>query len=227
MDKIKFDIITIFPEFFDCFLKESLIKKARAKSLIEINIHNLRDWASDKHKSVDDKPFGGGRGMVMRLEPIYKAVKDIKKKGQSKKKTAVILFSPRGKRFTQKMATEFSSFKQIIMICGRYEGIDERAAKYIADINLSLGSFVLMGGEIPAMAVVEAVSRLLPGVIGKSGEVKERITEKGGFAEYPQYTRPEEFLPKKGEKWPVPKVLLSGNHKKIEQWRKKHSKIIK
>jgi tRNA (guanine37-N1)-methyltransferase len=219
-----FDIITIFPKIFDSFLKESFIKKAQKKGLIKIRIHNLRDFTTDRHKTVDDKPYGGGLGMVLKLEPIYKAVKSIKSKVKSQK-SKVILFTPRGKQFNQKMAYQLSKLDRIIMISGRYEGVDERVAKYIADLQLSIGPYDLMGGELPAMVVIETITRLIPGVIGKPEFLKERVF-KGGFVEYPQYTRPEVFSPKKGVYWKVPKVLLSGNHKKIQEWREKRKKII-
>jgi tRNA (guanine37-N1)-methyltransferase len=221
---LTFDIITIFPEIFDSYLKESLIARARKKKLIKINVHNLRKWTTDRHKTVDDRPFGGGLGMVMKVEPIYKAVKEIKKSTSQRTKT--ILFTPRGRKFNQKMAYQLSKLNQLIMICGRYEGVDERVAKHIADLELSIGPYDLMGGELPAMIVMETVSRLIPGVLGKEQLLKERITKEKGFVEYPQYTRPEVFKRGKGMKWSVPKVLLSGNHKKIEEWRKKHQKII-
>jgi tRNA (guanine37-N1)-methyltransferase len=221
---IKFEIITIFPKIFDSYLKESLIYKAQKKGLIKINIYDLRNWTYDKRKTVDDRPYGGGFGMVMKVEPIYKAISYLKKKGKNKKEK-IVLFTPRGKRFTQKIAYKFSKLDRIIFICGRYEGVDERVAKYIADIELSIGDYDLMGGELPAMIVVESVSRLIPGVLGKKELLEERVS-KNGFLEYPQYTRPEVFEPKKGIKWKVPKVLLSGDHKKIEEWRKKHGKII-
>jgi len=225
---VKFDIVTIFPKIFDSYFKESILNRAQDKGLIKINVHDLRNWTDDKHHTIDDRPFGGGRGMIMKIGPIYRAIKELKPKGKVKrKKTRVILFSPRGKKFTQKIATEFSGLEQLIMICGRYEGIDERVAKKIADVSLSVGSYVSMGGELPAMLVVESVSRLIPGVIGKPEGVKERMSLKGGFLEYPQYTRPEVFEPKKGEKWRTPKVLLSGHQKNIEDWREKHSKVIK
>jgi len=221
---IKFDIITILPEIFNSYLKESLIFRAQKKKLIKINIHNLRDWTLDKHKTVDDKPFGGGLGMVFKIEPIYKAVCDLKK--GKKRKSKVVLFSPRGRKFNQKIAYQFSKLDQLILICGRYEGVDERVAKHIADIELSIGDYVLMGGELPAMVITETVTRLIPSVVGKEQFLKERVTKEKGFIEYPQYTRPEVFLLKKGKEWKVPKVLLSGNHKKIEKWREKHRKII-
>jgi tRNA (guanine37-N1)-methyltransferase len=224
---LRFDIITIFPKIFDSYLKESFIKKAQQKRLIKINIHNLRDWTKDKHKTVDDRPFGGGLGMVLKVEPIYRAVKNIKRDKRSK----VILFTPRGKKFNQKLAYQLSKLDQIIMICGRYEGVDERVAKRLADIELSIGDYDLMGGELPTMVAMETISRLIPGVLGKPALLKERITKEKGFIEYPQYTRPPKFFVKKigrarPEVWSVPKVLLSGNHKEIEKWRKKQEKHI-
>jgi len=222
---MRFDIITLFPEIFEFYFYHSILKKAKEKGVIKIKVHNLRDFASDKHKTVDDKPFGGGRGMVLKVEPIYKAVQSLKLKTKTQK-SKIILFTPRGKKFNQKMAMEFSKLDQLILICGRYEGVDERVAKYLCDEKISIGDYVLMGGELPALVVIESVARLVPGVIGKSELLRERFTGKGGFLEYPQYTRPEIFEPQKGVKWKVPKVLLSGNHKKIEEWRKKHSKVI-
>ena len=229
----QFDIITIFPKIFESFLKESFIKKAQEKRLIKINIHNLRDFTTDQHKTVDDRPYGGGLGMVLKIEPIYRAVQFLKSKGKSPvfaKATAgkakIILFTPRGKKFNQRIVYRLSKLNRIIMICGRYEGVDERVAKYIADLELSIGDYDLMGGELPAMVVIETVARLIPGVLGKPQLLKERITKEKGFIECPQYTRPEIFSGKKGVKWRVPKVLLSGHHKKIEEWRKKYQKVI-
>ena len=246
-----FDIITIFPDIFKSFLKESIIARTQKKGLIKINILNLRNWTSDVHKVVDDRPFGGGLGMVIKVEPVYRAVSSLisnfqfsrsTSSGQSpggraifknkKKKTKIILFTPRGKKFNQKIAYQLSKLDQIIMICGRYEGVDERVAKYISDLELSVGDYDLMGGDLPAMLVMETVSRLIPGVLGKPELLKERITKDKGFIEYPQYTRPFKFYPKEKfgraspEIWRVPKVLISGDHKKIAEWRKKHRKII-
>ncbi len=230
---MKFDIITIFPEIFDFYFKHSIIKKAQEKGVIKIQVHNLRDFTGDRHKTVDDKPFGGGRGMVLKLEPIFKAVSSLKNpKSQIlnpkklKKKMKVILFTPRGKKFNQKMATRLAKLDQIILISGRYEGVDERVAKHLCDEKISMGDYVLMGGDLPALTLIETVARLIPGVIGKSELLKERITKQKGFIEYPQYTRPEVFESKPKVKWRVPKILLSGNHKKIEEWRKKQGKII-
>ncbi|MFH1451501.1 MAG: tRNA (guanosine(37)-N1)-methyltransferase TrmD [bacterium] len=218
---IRFDIITIFPAIFKSFMEESLISRGQKKRLIKITVHDLRKWAAGQHKTVDDRPFGGGLGMVMKVEPIFKAVKAVKK-GKSR----VILFSPRGKKFDQKMAYRLSKYKQIVFICGRYEGVDERVAKYIANEEVSLGDYVLMGGEVATMAVIETVSRLIPGIIGKPQILKERITKAKGFIEYAEYTRPEVFIPKKGKSWRVPKVLLSGNQKEITVWKEKHGKEI-
>lgn len=211
---MRFDVITIFPEIFDSFLKESLLAKAINKKIIKINIPNLRDFAEGKHQVVDDKPYGGGPGMVLKIEPIFKAIKKIKKSGSK-----VVFLSPRGKKFSQSLAQKWAKgLKQLIIISGRYEGVDERVKK-IADESISIGDFITLGGEIPAMAIMEAVARLIPNVVSK----KESIEK----LDFPQYTRPEIFSPKKGLKWSVPKVLTSGNHKKIEEWRKKQAKEIK
>lgn len=218
---IKFDIITIFPNMFSSYLKESLMSRAQKKKFIKITTHNLRNYTTDAHKTVDDRPFGGGLGMVMKVEPLYKSVKKIKKKGAK-----VVLFTPRGQQFTQKIAYKLSKLDQVIFICGRYEGIDERVGQHVADMELSIGEYDLMGGELPAMVVMETISRLVPGVLGKEALLKERITKGGGFIEYEQYTRPEIFSPKKGISWKVPDVLLSGDHKKIGEWKKNHRKVI-
>ena len=204
----KFDIITIFPEMFSGYFNESLLKRAQKNKLIKINLHNLRNFSTDKHKTVDDSPYGGGPGMVLKVEPIYKAIKHLKAKN-SKLKARIVLFSTRGKKFDQKAAQRLAKYNQLILICGRYEGVDERVAKYIADEEISIGDFVLSGGEIPAMIVVDAVARFVPGVLGKKESLE---TIKGS---YPVYTRPEIV-----NKWRVPKILLSGDHQKIEKWRK-------
>lgn len=225
---IKFDVITIFPEMFDSYVGESLIARAIQKKFIKINLHNLRKWTTDNHQTVDGRPFGGGLGMVLKVEPIYKAVKFIKSKVKSKK-SKVILFTPRGEKFNQQMAFKLSKLDQIIFICGRYEGVDERVAEKIADMEVSIGEYDLMGGELPAMICIEAISRLVPGVIGKEQLLKERISKTGGFLEYAQYTRPEVYKVRKVNKvesWRVPKVLLSGNHKDIDEWKKSHGKVI-
>ncbi|MCG2690283.1 tRNA (guanosine(37)-N1)-methyltransferase TrmD [Candidatus Parcubacteria bacterium] len=227
---MRIDIITIFPELITPFLEESLLSKAIKKKILKIKAHNLRDFTKDKHKVVDDKPFGGGRGMVFKAEPLLRAVSALKKfkvkSSKLKVQSKVILFSPRGKKFNQKMASKWAKLDQLILISGRYEGIDERVAKYIADEVVSIGDYVLMGGELPALVIIEAVARLLPGVLGHSENLtEERIAKGGGFVEYPQYTRPE-IIEIKGKKRKVPNVLLSGNHKEIDKWRKGQSKII-
>jgi len=199
-----------------------LIARAQKKKFIKINLHDLRKWGKGPHKQVDDRPFGGGLGMVLQTEPIFKAIKQIKKS----KKAKIILFTPRGKKFDQKLANKLSKLDQIIFICGRYEGVDERVAQKIADMEISIGDYDLMGGELPSMVAIETISRLIPGVLGKPQLLKERISESGGFLEYAQYTRPEIFSPKKGVNWRVPEVLLSGDHKKIGDWKKEHGKII-
>ena len=224
------DFITIFPEICDFYFKHSLLKKAQDKKKIIFKAHNLRDFSFDKHSTVDDKPFGGGRGMVLKAEPLYRAIKALgafsKRRRAPSRKRKVILLSPRGKKFSQQMATKWAKQDQLIFICGRYEGVDERVAKYLADEVVSLGDFVLMAGELPAIIMVEAVARLLPGVVGHSEDlIAERITKQGGFIEYPQYTRPE-VVEINGKKRKVPKVLMSGHHKEIEKWRAANSKVI-
>jgi tRNA (guanine37-N1)-methyltransferase len=213
---MKFHILSVVPEVFGEYFSHSIIGRAQKRGIIDIRVHNIRDWAFDKHHKVDDSPFGGGPGMVMKVEPTYKAVNDIKSKIKNQKsKVRTILFSTRGKIFTNREAKRLSKYENLILICGRYEGVDERVAKHIADEEISIGDFILSGGEIPAMIVVDAVSRFIRGVLGK----KESLEEIKGS--YPTYTRPENFSPKKGsKKWSVPKVLLSGDHKRIEEWRK-------
>lgn len=207
---MKFHIITIFPEIFQSYFGESIIGRAQKDGLVDIKIHNLRDYTKDKHKKVDDTPYGGGAGMVMQVQPIYDCVKAIKSK-----KSRVILFSAKGKKYTQRDAERLAKYDDLILICGRYEGVDERVAEHIADEEISIGDYVLTGGEIPAMVLVDSVSRLIPGVLGNPESLKEESfnSEK---VEHAQYTKPEEF-----EGWKVPEVLLSGNHEKIKEWREK------
>jgi len=222
--KIIFEIITIYPEAFESYLNQAILKKALGLGIIQVKIHNLRDYALDNHRSVDDSPYGGGPGMLMKIEPIFKCLKKILKKKDSK--TKVIVFTPRGKTYNQKMARDFSKLERIIMICGRFEGIDERVIKYLADMNVSIGNYVLAGGEIPALALIESVSRLLPGVLGEQDSLKEESFTLGeDDLEYPQYTRPEKFVMEKGKRsLNVPKVLLSGDHAKIKEYRLKQAK---
>ena len=212
---MNFHIITIFPQIFDSYFSESIIKRALKAGLIDIKIHNLRDYTKDKHRKVDDSPYGGGPGMVLKVEPIFGCVKSIK---SIKSKTRVILFSAKGKKYTQQDAKRLAKYNDLMLICGRYEGVDERVVKYIAHEEISIGDFVLTGGEIPAMVLVDSVTRLIPGVVGNKESIKDESHSKQGYLEYPQYTKPENFRNLK-----VPKVLLSVNHKKIGDWRKKQS----
>ena len=227
---MKIDIITIFPNLFSNFLNESLLARAQKKKLITITTHDLRRWTDDKHKTIDDRPYGGGAGMVLKIEPIFRAVSAIggSASGGKSKKSRVILLSAKGKTFTQKDAQRLAKYDQIIFICGRYEGVDERVAKHVADEEISIGNYVLFGGEVPAMVIIETISRLIPGVVAKEESVKNESfsDKKAKTKEYPQYTRPEIFK-MRGKKLKVPRVLLSGDHKKIEEWRKKHSIIYK
>jgi len=220
---MRFDIITLLPATIIPFFQEGIIARAQKEKLIEIKIHNLRKWTTDKHNVVDDKPYGGGRGMVLKIGPIFRAVESLK---QKKKRTKVILFSPRGKVFNQSLANDYTKIDQLILISGRYEGIDERVFQYIADDVLSVGNYTLMSGDLPAIIVIESVSRLIEGVIGSEEEIKERVNSRGGFKEYPQYTRPEVFTSIKGKEWKVPPELLSGDHQKIKQWRESRTQII-
>lgn len=219
---MKFNIITIFPEIFNSYFSESILKRAQKKRIIQIKIHNLRKWTTDKHKTVDDTPYGGGAGMVMKIEPIYKALKSIKTKKQKNKKTKIILLSAKGKTWNQKMAKKYSYVNEITLICGRYEGVDERVKKYI-DEEISIGEYVLTGGEIPAMTIVDSIARLLPKVLGNEESLEEESHSSRGILEYPHYTKPKIFETD-NKKYRVPKILLSGNHKKIKEWRKKHLK---
>lgn len=215
---MKVDILTLFPEMFKGPFSESIIKRAQEKSLVEINIHNLRDWAKDKHKMVDDKPYGGGTGMVLRVDVVDNAVTNLKSQ-TPKIKQKIILLSPQGKKFNQQKAKDLSSLDHIIMIAGHYEGFDERIREHLIDEEISIGNYVLTGGEIPAMAVVDAVVRLLPGVLGKKESLKNETHSKPGVKKHPVYTRPENF-----KSWSVPEVLLSGNHAEIEKWRRESGK---
>jgi tRNA (guanine37-N1)-methyltransferase len=213
---LQFDIITIFPKIFSSYFSESIILRAQKNKLIKINIHDLRKWANDKRKTVDDKPYGGGPGMVLKVEPITKALRTLEKK----KKTKVILFSAGGKQFTNSVAAELAKkYNRIILICGHYEGVDERIKKIIKDLGfefseISIGPYVLTGGELPAMVLVDSIARQIPGVLGKTESLEENRLGVG----VPVYTRPEIFA-LKGKKYIVPKVLLSGDHKKINEWR--------
>ncbi|MDD2678119.1 MAG: tRNA (guanosine(37)-N1)-methyltransferase TrmD [Candidatus Paceibacterota bacterium] len=236
-----FDVVTIFPEAFESYFNVSIIKRAKAKGLIKINIHNLRSWTNNRRQTVDDSPYGGGAGMVFKVEPIFRALKDllkkkIKTKKNKKAKRRVILFSPGGKKLNQEIALRLSRYDQLVLICPRYEGIDERVKDHLIDEEISVGDYVLSGAELPAMVLVDAVSRLIPGVIKKQSLKEESfsLTDRQNIknllcCEYPQYTRPAVFYPNSKNKkiaWKVPEALLKGDHKKIKEWREKHMKII-
>lgn len=210
---MRFDILTIFPQMFDSYLKESIIKRAQKNKIIKIYIHDIRKFSKDKHKKVDDPPFGGGAGMVMTPQPLYDALKHIKKSN----KGPVIYMTPQGKTLTQIKAEKIAEkFQNLILVCGRYEGIDQRIRDLLIDEEISIGNYVLTGGELPAMVLIDTISRLIPGVLGKEeSHMEDSFSKKlKRKREYPHYTRPAKF---KGIQ--VPEVLLSGNHKEIEKWR--------
>ncbi|MBU0618725.1 tRNA (guanosine(37)-N1)-methyltransferase TrmD [Patescibacteria group bacterium] len=210
---MKIDVLTIFPEMFAGPLDASLIGKAQKKGLVQIKIHDLRRWAENKYQSVDDRPFGGGPGMVMRPDVIDRAIKSLNLNRKSK----VILLTPQGTVFNQKKAQKLSKEKHLIFICGHYEGVDERIREHLIDEEISIGDYVLTGGELPAMVVIDTVVRLIPNVVGKP-ESLEQESFTTNRLDHPQYTRPADY---KG--WQVPKVLLSGDHQQIAEWRKKQA----
>lgn len=225
---MNFHIITIFPKIFSSYCNESIIKRAQENKSIKIKTHDLRQWTGDKHKTVDDTPYGGGAGMVMKVEPIYKSLQDLKSKtknqpaGRQGKKSKIILLSAKGKTWNQQMAKDYSELDEIIFVCGRYEGVDERVKEFI-DEEISIGDYVLTGGELGAMVLIDSITRLLPGVLGNIESAIDESHSTPGQLEYPQYTRPEIFKAD-GKEYKVPDILLSGNHKEIAKWRRKHSK---
>jgi tRNA (guanine37-N1)-methyltransferase len=209
---MRFDIITIFPEIFSEVFDFGIVRRAVEAGLIEIHIHDLRDHTTDRHRQVDDRPFGGGAGMVMKPEPLFRAVETLTRDGLE---TPVALLSPQGRLFSQSVAEEYAQQPQLIMICGRYEGVDERVVEHLITDEVSIGDYVLSGGEIPAMVVVDAVTRLVPGALGCE-ESAERESFADGLLDHPQYTRPSEY-----RGLTPPEVLLSGNHAEIERWRRR------
>ncbi|MFQ6081760.1 MAG: tRNA (guanosine(37)-N1)-methyltransferase TrmD [Candidatus Aminicenantia bacterium] len=210
---MRFDIITLLPKIFESSFSCGVIKKGIDKGIIEIRIHNLRDFAKDKHHQVDDRPFGGGEGMILKPEPLFIAVENIREDNN----TPVIFLSPQGKKFNHHMAQELSYFSQLILICGRYEGIDERVIEHLITDEISIGDYILSGGEPAVLVLIDAISRLIPGVVGKQKSVKTDSFS-DGLLDYSHYTRPREF---RGMK--VPQILFSGNHQKIALWRKRKS----
>lgn len=237
---LKFDLLTIFPDIFDSYFNESIIKRAQQKKKIKINIHNIRDYAKDKHKIVDDRPYGGGPGMVSKIEPIFEALKRIVGKKElerrfvknskvGSRKTHIILTDPDGKLFSERDAQRLAKYKNIVIISGHYEGVDARVEKLV-DEKISIGNYIITGGELAAMIMVDAVTRLVPGVLGNPQSLADLEHYKIGREQkpcfdYPHYTRPEVFSPDGKLEWKAPKVLLSGDHKKIDEWRKKYLKL--
>lgn len=212
---MRIDILTLFPEMFDAVLRESIIGRAADKHIVELEFHNIRDYSQNKHKKVDDYPYGGGLGMIMQCQPIFSAVEDISSKLGGKPHT--ILMSPQGRTFDQSKARELAQYDKLLLICGHYEGIDERVTEALVDEEISIGDFVLTGGEIAAMAVVDATCRLIPGVLKEdASHLVESFTE--GLLEFPQYTRPPVFMGME-----VPEMLLSGHHENIDKWRRYQS----
>lgn len=213
--RLAIDIVTLFPDFFQGPLATSLVKKACAKKTVEIKVHNLRDYTHDRHKTADDKPFGGGAGMVMKPEPIFECVEAISDKGS--KKPWVILLDPQGEPMSQTLAAKLAKKKHLVFIAGHYEGVDYRVREHLADQAISIGDFITMGGEAPLCCVLESVIRLIPGVVGNEESVKDESFETG-LLEYPQYTRPRNY-----RGWEVPDVLVSGHHREVKKWRTEQS----
>jgi tRNA (guanine37-N1)-methyltransferase len=237
---MRFDLITIFPEFFAGPLGHGIVRRAREAGLIEVRVQDLREFTKDRHRTVDDRPFGGGEGMVMKPEPLFEAVESLLERGAGEatkpaareSNTAIVLLSAAGKRFTQETARRYAGLERIVFICGRYEGVDERVAEHLATEEISVGDFVLSGGELPAMLVIDAVTRLLPGALGNDASAQnesfsaagsaltgaDRPTDddrNGAVLDYPHYTRPAEF-----RGWAVPEVLIGGNHAEVAKWRR-------
>jgi tRNA (guanine37-N1)-methyltransferase len=217
---MRFDVYTIFPPIFDSPLREGLLGKAIQAGIIEIEVHDIRDYAAGRHRQVDDEPFGGGPGMVMKPEPVFKAVTatlgyGIDELDRLRSEVEVILLTPRGRPLDQRLVSDLSRRLHVALICGRYEGVDERVREHLCTDAVSIGDYVLAGGELAALVIIEAVSRLVPGVVGNATSLQDESFS-GGLLEYPQYTRPAEYLG-----WKVPEVLLSGNHAEIEKWRRR------
>ncbi len=229
---MKIDILTIFPDFFRGPLDYGIVRRAREAGLVEVNIHDLRAFAHDRHRTVDDRPFGGGEGMVLKPEPIFECIETlgmVAREERAPEKQSVILLSAQGRRFAQAEAADLSSLERMVLICGRYEGVDERVGHYLADRELSIGDYVLSGGELGAAVIVDTVIRLIPGAVGNQASTQQEsftlgesiegtssTCVSGGLLDYPHYTRPAEF-----RGMPVPEVLFSGNHEEIKRWRRR------
>jgi len=213
---MRFDVLTLFPRLFDSYLDQSLLKKAIDAGLVDVNLWDFRDWTTDKHRSVDDKPFGGGPGMLIACEPVYQCVEHVQ--AQAEEPGQLIMLTPQGRKLDQNLVEELAEKPRLIMLCGRYEGFDDRIRQGLQPLEISAGDFICNGGEVPAMMVIDTVIRLIPGVLGDETSHKYDSFSQSGLLEYPQFTRPREF---RGME--VPDVLLSGDHGKIEQWRHEQS----
>jgi tRNA (guanine37-N1)-methyltransferase len=211
---MEFDVFTLLPEVFPPYLESSILQRASQRGLVKVRVHNIRDWATDKHHVTDDIPYGGGGGMVMKPEPVFAAVESIQ---DAESHVPVVLLTPQGRVFNQKIAFEYSREPRLILLCGRYEGVDERIREHLVDDEISIGDYVLTGGELPALILIDAITRLLPGVLGDPDGAMDD-SHASGMLEYPHYTRPPEF-----RGWGVPEILLSGDHAKIEKWRGEQS----
>lgn len=220
---MQFDIISIFPSFFESIFKESILKRAQAAGHVSVYVHDLRQWTEDKHHSVDDRPFGGGAGMLMQLEPIYRALKALDVYPTRPEGTEVWLTSAAGEIWNQSLAQAAKPLKRIVIICGHYEGIDHRVAEHLIDREISIGEFVLTGGELPAAVIVDSITRLIPGVLGNPDSLAEE-SHNDDALEYPQYTRPAEFITEEGDSWKAPEVLLTGNHAAIKKWQQQNTR---
>ena len=219
---MNFKIITIFPKIFDSYFSESIIKRAQKQGIIKITSQDLREFSNDRHKTIDDTPYGGGAGMLMKIEPLYKALKKMAPRANQKRK--IVLLSAQGQRWTQQLAQKYSKLNEVIFICGRYEGVDERIKNFIDD-EISIGDYVLTGGELGAMVMIDSITRLLPGALGNEQSSQDESHSQAGILEYPQYTKPEKFKIK-NKSYDVPEILLSGNHRKIKEWQEKNKKGV-
>ena len=219
---MNFKIITIFPKIFDSYFSESIIKRAQKQGIIKIISQNLREFSGDRRETVDDTPYGGGAGMLMKIEPLYKALKKLAPRVNKKRK--IVLLSAQGQRWTQQLAQKYSKLNEVIFICGRYEGVDERIKNFIDD-EISIGDYVLTGGELGAMVMIDSITRLLPGALGNEQSSQDESHSQVGILEYPQYTKPEKFKIK-NKSYDVPEILLSGNHQKIKEWQEKNNNKI-
>lgn len=213
---MRFDVLTLFPDIFTGYLGQSLLQKAIAKGLIDVQLWNFRDWTADRHQSVDDTPYGGGPGMLIRCPPVYSCVEHVQSQGESPGQ--LVMLTPQGRRLDQNLVRELATYHRLVLLCGRYEGFDERISLGLKPLEVSVGDFVTNGGEVPAMLIIESVMRLIPGVLGDETSSRYDSFAEGDLLEYPQYTRPREF-----QGMAVPEILLSGNHQEIAAWRARQS----